>query len=265
MLLAIDIGNSNIVYGLFFNYKWQHQWRTQTTVGQSPRLVQEAIYKQFLEHKLNTEDVKNVIVSSVVPALTTEFIQVMSHIFVKKITLINEKIYTNLPLSILHPKEIGSDLVANAMAGFKRYPGHACTIVDFGTALTYTTVNEQGEIIGVSIAPGLKTAIHSLFSNTAQLPEVALTYPNSVLGMNTDHAIQSGVLIGYTGMVKFVIQQIKSELLSKGISRHFVIATGGLSGVLMPLRDVFDDIDPTLTLDGIRLIGECVDVCKVNV
>lgn len=256
MLLAIDIGNSNIVFGLFFEEKWQHQWRIQTAIKN--HLVDEkaAIYDQFLKQGLAVNEVEKVIISSVVPTRTASLINILENLFTNKISVINESAYSNLPLTILNPKEIGTDLVANAVAGYTRYHGNACTIVDFGTALTHTTISAQGEILGVTIAPGLKTSIRSLFLNTAQLPDVPLTYPDSALGLNTNHAIQSGVLIGYTGMVKFMIEQIKSELKTKGITNHFVIATGGLSSVLPPLKKIFDDIDPMLTLDGIRLISD---------
>ena len=158
-----------------------------------------------------------------------------------------------LPLDILRPHEIGTDLVANALAGYSRYHCN-CVIVDFGTALTFTTVSGQGKILGVAITPGLRTAIRSLFANTAQLPEVPIEAPESALGQNTTHAIQAGIVLGYEGLVRHLANKIKAELQNDCI----VVATGGLSGKIPALHDLFEEIIPSLTLDGVRLIGEIV-------
>ncbi len=257
MLLAVDIGNSNIVYGVYHNGGWQHQWREETD-NEQPLLDQiTAIGKEFSATELSPDDVESVILSSVVPHCTPAVLGALLRLFGEDIvTVVDESTYRHLPIHILNPQEIGSDLVANAVAGFMRFQNAAVTVVDFGTALTFTTISSKGHIMGVSIAPGLNTAIKSLFNNTAALPEVPLDYPESVLGINTIHAIQSGVLMGYTGMVKYMIEQIKSELNCQIDTTHFVIATGGLSSILTPLKDVVDDIDPILTLEGLRLISE---------
>ena len=137
------------------------------------------------------------------------------------------------------------------MAAYTRVAGPAI-VVDFGTALTFTTIDQAGEVLGVSIVPGLQTAIKSLFMNTAKLPEVELKLPDSVLGKNTIHAIQSGVLHGYTGLIKGMLEAIQLETGLK----FTVIATGGLSSILTNLDGVFDAVDRNLTLDGLRLITE---------
>jgi type III pantothenate kinase len=147
--------------------------------------------------------------------------------------------------------EIGSDLLANAVAGYAKYQDK-CIVVDFGTALSITIVGEGGKLLGGSIAPGLKSAMKALSSNTAQLPFVQLEAPPSVIGRNTIHAIQSGVVLGYVGLVESLIKRIKAEL---GESAK-VIATGGLAEVIAPHTDQFDAIDPWLTLDGLRLIAQ---------
>jgi len=162
-------------------------------------------------------------------------------------------VYPLLPIEVLRPHEIGADLVANALAAYTRY-GRTCTVVDFGTALTFTTVSGDGKILGVAIAPGLKTAIRSLFANTAQLPEVPIEVPDSALGTSTTHAIQAGVVLGYEGLVRSLVGRIQDELNGDCMA----VATGGLSGSIPALRDVFTDIVPSLTLEGVRLIGEYV-------
>jgi type III pantothenate kinase len=156
-------------------------------------------------------------------------------------------------MGIIARDEIGTDIVSNAFAVFNRYSTDTI-VIDFGTALTITTVSKTKGILGVSIAPGLKTATLSLFKGTAQLPEVPLVIPNSVLGKNTVEAIQSGVLIGYIGLIKHTVEAIREEL-----NQPFpVIATGGLSAILHPLKDFFYEVDPDLTLDGMRFIYEAM-------
>lgn len=252
MLLAVDIGNSNIVYGLLEGSDWKHIWREETHSGRSS-LEEEAVLRSlFLENKLRVSQVSYVVLSSVVTERTEDLSAALNRLFGQRVLLVNDTIYHHLPISIRNAHEIGSDLVANAMVGYERYPGAACTVVDFGTALTFTTVAGNGKILGVSIAPGLKTAIRTLSANTSKLPEVPLSYPKSMLGQNTIHAIQAGVLGGYTGMVKHMLQVIKEELGEE--QEHRVLATGGLSSILTPLEEDFDLIDRTLTLDGLRLI-----------
>lgn len=141
--------------------------------------------------------------------------------------------------------------MCNVMAAFSRH-AKPVIVVDFGTALTFTAVSQQGEILGVNIVPGLKTAIHSLFTNTSKLPEVELKLPKSALGKNTIHAIQAGVLYGYTGLVKGMIEAIEAETQLK----FKIIATGGLSAILTTLEEIFDEVDRNLTLEGLRLITE---------
>ena len=155
----------------------------------------------------------------------------------------------------MNPYEIGSDLVCNALAAFTFFKAQ-CVVVDFGTALTFTTVSKDGEILGVSIAPGLKTAIRSLSQNTAQLFDVPLEMPSSVLGRGTVHAIQAGVLFGYEGMVRHMLDRIKSELNDPDLRS---VATGGLSSIIPSLTSVFTHIDPNLTLNGLRIVTEYIE------
>lgn len=163
-------------------------------------------------------------------------------------------LYKKLPIGVLNPYEIGSDLVSNALAAYTRFK-RSCIVVDFGTALTFTTLGNDGEILGVAIAPGLKTAIKSLSQNTAKLFDVPLQLPDSVLGKNTVHAIQAGILIGYEGIVTTMIKKIRKELKDESVP---VIATGGLSSIITSLSSEFSSIDANLTLDGLRIAVEFV-------
>jgi len=155
---------------------------------------------------------------------------------------------------VLNPYEIGTDLVANSVAAFQKY-GKLTTVIDFGTALTFTTIGKNAEIKGVAIAPGLNTAVNALAGKTAQLPQIHLTPPPSVLGENTIHAIQSGIVFGYTGLVDSIIERTEKELNEK----LTVVATGGLSPIIAPLTKNIKTIEPLLTLDGLCHINSLVN------
>jgi type III pantothenate kinase len=251
-LLVIDIGNSNVVLGVWEGGIWKHVWRLQTLADEeSLEFYSNRIRDFFLEAQLQIHTIKGVVLSSVVPSLNEKIIFVIEQLFGREPLLFGPNVFSRLPLVIERPHEIGSDLVANALAAWKIF-GKDMIVVDFGTALTFTSVTVRGEILGVSIAPGLQTALRVLFNNTAQLPEAPVSFPESVVGKDTVHAIQSGVLVGYVGLVRHMIAMIRAEL-----GEHFgSVATGGLSSVLTPLKEDFDLISPTLTLDGLRLAFE---------
>ncbi len=251
MTLAVNVGNSDVVFGLYADGHWQHIWRTPSRPDEPTMSYVSRLRLWLLEANLSPSVVQSVTISSVVPNLTQIIRQTLLDTFGLEPLLIGPALYPNLPLIILRPDQIGTDLVANALAARLRY-GKACTIVDFGTALTMTTISATGEILGVSIAPGLKTAIYALFVNTAQLPEVPIQLPASPLGQNTTHAIQAGVVLGYEGMVRFLLGRIRAEIGDDCIA----VATGGLSDAIPSLHPDFTEVRMALTLDGIRQIGE---------
>jgi type III pantothenate kinase len=249
MLLAIDIGNSDAVFGIHNGEKWIHQFRIESGYSKLSSDYDARIRMMFLENNLKISDIHQAIISSVVPHLTQPITEMVVNLFGIEPIIVGPSLYPKLPLTILRPQEIGTDLVCNALYGFSKYKNDVI-IVDFGTALTFTTVSKTGEILGVSIAPGLQTAVKSLFSNTAQLPEVPLEVPDSVIGKNTVHAIQAGVLWGYIGMVEKMLEKIEAEMGTK----CKVIATGGLSSKLTQLHNLFDEIDVNITLNGMKLM-----------
>ncbi len=253
MLLAVNIGNSDTVFGLHDGNAWTYIWRTPTRTDQSIAHYEQKLRLWLLEAGLSINALHTAVMSSVVPALTPIVREMLTHWFGTEPVVVGPGVYPLLPLEILRPYEIGADLVANALAAYTRYRRN-CTVVDFGTALTMTTVSADGKILGVSIAPGLKTAIRSLFANTAQLPEVPIELPTSALGTSTTHAIQAGVVLGYEGMVRFLLSRIRQELHNDCMA----VATGGLVGAIPTLYDEFVDVSPALTLDGIRLVSEAV-------
>ncbi len=251
MLLALDIGNSDITVGLWNGERWCNQWRIPSKPDQPEVFYLVKIRDHFFEENLGMSEVAKVVVSSVVPSLTEKIQNVVEGLFNCKPIILGPEVYKKLPIEVLNPYEIGSDLVANALAAYHYYKT-TCIVVDFGTALTFTTISANGKIVGVSIVPGLTTAIKSLTQNTAKLFDVPLQLPKSALGTNTITAIQSGILIGYEGLVKSVVGSIRKELNENCPA----IATGGLSSIITPLKDFFDQVEPNLTLDGLKLVGE---------
>ncbi len=253
MTLAVDIGNTNVVIGVSLGEGWPYVWRLPTISGadEAHLFYPTHIGDHLLEADVRLNDIERVVISSVVPHLTGPFEDLIQQFLGIKPIVLSREVYEQLPLQIVNKDQIGADLVANALAAnllFKRN----VIVVDFGTALTFTTIDKEGAILGVSIAPGLKTAMGVLHQKTAQLPEVPLGLPDSALGRNTVHAIQSGVLIGYVGLVRHLLASIRAEVGDQ----YVAVATGGLSSILHPLQDDFFAVDPHLTLHGLRLIGE---------
>lgn len=250
MLLALDIGNSDITMGLWREGAWQI-WRIPSRLDQPELFYGIKVRDHFLEAGVPVETVDTLVLSSVVPGLTDKVRNVLRSLFKREPVLLGPGVYEKLPIEVLNPYEIGSDLVANAVGAYFLMK-ETCIVVDFGTALTFTTVAGNGKIVGVSIVPGLRTALRSLSQNTAKLFDVPLEMPRSALGINTVTAIQSGIVIGYEGLVKNMVSAIRSELKTECPA----IATGGLSFVITSLRGFFLRVEPQLTLDGLRIIGE---------
>jgi type III pantothenate kinase len=254
MLLAFDIGNSDITIGLWNGTTWQNNWRIPSRTDQPELFYGVKVRDYFFEAGVGIHQVMNIVLSSVVPGLTEKIKNIIRTLFNREALVLGPALYQKLPIEILNPFEIGSDLVANAVAAHRKF-NQTCIVVDFGTALTFTTISGDGRIIGVSIVPGLRTALKSLSQNTAKLFDVPLEMPKSALGRNTVTAIQSGIVIGYEGLVKNIVNAIRAELKKPCPA----IATGGLSFVITSLREFFHTVDPHLTLDGLRVIGELVE------
>jgi len=252
--LVFDIGNSNVVIGVYKNNKWLHVWRLETIKNEEIQLFyQKRISDLLLENDIHFLEVDHVYISSVVPYINDHFYNLIETIFAKKPKFIKFNSFSKSKILIDNPSEMGTDLIANAVAAVHKYQDN-CIIVDFGTALTFTIVKKNFEILGVAITPGLKTAFKALFGGTAQLPEVTLRLPKSAIGKNTTHAIQAGISWGYIGLIKPIL-----EIITEEHTEPFTyIATGGLSGVLKPLDEYFHHADPSLTLDGIRIIGKSI-------
>lgn len=252
MQLLFDIGNTNITVALYHNGAFTSQWRIFTQVEKTEDEY-EIVLRSFFDYKkIDLQNIQAVFISSVVPRLTHPFLNLSRSLFSQEALLVHPDLYSLLPIKLTYAKnQVGSDLVCDAVAAWTRF-GRACVTVDFGTALTFTMIDQTGTLVGVAIAPGLNTAMKALNSNTAQLPFAPLEAPQSVVGKTTVHALQAGVVIGCQCMVEGMVQRIKREL---GQETRF-IATGGLSRVFAQFETIFDAYDADLTLTGLRLIGE---------
>lgn len=252
MFLAIDIGNTDAVLGFFEGKTLKFVHRIKSLRDENQVYFEYRIRDFLLENEISGENIRRIVISSVVPPLTPIFTAIAQALNFKEPLLVTPHSFPPVFASIDNPDELGSDLYANAVAAYSKYK-KTCLIVDFGTALTFTVIAHNGEIKGVAITAGLKTTINSLFSKTAQLPVVPLERPKSVLGKNTIHAIQAGVMVGFESLVRGMLTHFKTELAN---DKPIIIATGGLSSVLTNLHPEFDEVNINLTLEGIRLIGE---------
>ncbi len=249
MLLVIDIGNTNIVFGIHSGESWLSNWRIQTDTEKTADEY-EVIFRTLISNgEVSPDLLTSVVLSSVVPTLVQPFIDMLSHFLNLRPIILGPEIYDKLPIEVLNPYQIGSDLVANSLAAYTKY-GEFTMVIDFGTALTFTTVGKNGKILGVAIAPGMNTVVNALAGKTALLPRVHLVPPPSVLGQNTMHAIQAGIVLGYSGLVDSLIKRTEGEL-GEILT---VVATGGLSTVMAPLIPAIHHIEPILTLDGLKLV-----------
>lgn len=251
MLLCVNVGNSNVVIGLSDGRDWLAHWRVRTIRNQMPDEYAMIIKSLLRDGGYALSAVDRIVLASVVPPLTTVFNELFKNYVDVNVLMVSPDIQTGLQIRIDNPRELGADLLANAVAAYQRYRG-ACIVVDFGTATTFSAVGANGDFEGVAIAVGLGVAADALSSATSQLPRVSLTAPASAIGKNTVHSMQSGLVLGHIGLVEGVLRRMKSEL--GGDAR--VIATGGYSRVLAPLSPEINALDPWLTLDGLRILHE---------
>ena len=244
MLLAFDIGNTNIVVSTCENGAWSRPYRFRTD---SSRSSDEYLF--MVGRMLDGRKPQSCVISSVVPNLTRAFTKIARSLSGKEPVVISVKSRTSLKNI---PQELGSDILSNLEAAHNRYPDDYVTVLDFGTAFTTSTVAPDGKVMGVTISPGLVTSVNALSNNTAQLPQIELRFPETVLGLNTESSILAGIMYGFAGQARELVARIRQEL---GKTTK-VLATGGLSSTIQPLIPEIDQQDVLLTLDGMRLIHD---------
>lgn len=262
MLLAVDIGNTNTKIAIADGHNVLHEWRISTDAKRTGDEYFSILRPLIRDAEIDVKKIDSAILSSVVPALIGAFVIVSQHLIGKKPIIIGPDMYDCLPIKLPESAkyEIGTDLLCNAVEAWSKYKS-AAIIVDFGTALSFTAVDQNANVSGVAIAPGIGTALKALFMNTAQLPSVPLEIPQSSLGKNTTSAIQSGILFGYKGLLESLINKMKDDMHKEtGINQSEikVIATGGLNSMLQPITSVFDCVDKKLTINGIITVAEFV-------
>ncbi len=251
MLLTIDIGNTNLTLGLYNGAELGRHWRLATDHARMP----DEYGLQFLGLLQNAgrtvAEVTGIVLASVVPQLTGRVVQACQEYLKQEPLVVDTGVKTGIRIRYEDPRAVGADRVADAVAVVSLYGGPAC-VIDFGTATTFNAVTREGDYLGGAITAGVNLAAEALYTRAAKLPRMDLQRPPSVIGRNTVHAMQSGLLYGYVSMVEGMVTRFRSELGSD----MKVVATGGLAEVIAKETDVIDIISPWLTLEGLRIIWE---------
>jgi type III pantothenate kinase len=251
MLLCIDVGNTNITFGLFNAEDLGPCWRIRTIHDRMPDEYGILMDQLFRNRGQQPDQVTGVVLASVVPPLTPIFEQVCQDYLGQKPLVMGVGVRSGVRIRYDNPWEVGADRVADAAAVRALYSLPAC-VVDFGTATTFDAISAEGDYLGGAIAPGIGIAAQALFERTAKLHRVELTRPPSAIGRTTTHSIQSGLLFGYVGLVEGMVARFRDEL---GGDMH-VIGTGGLAKTIARETDVIQVVDPWLTLKGLRIVWE---------
>lgn len=249
MLLVIDIGNSNIVFGLYEGEELRHHWRVATDRNKT-----EDEYGMLIKSLCDTvglalRQVSGVIISSVVPPLNFTIERMCEKYLQQKALLVGPGIKTGLNIKYEYPREVGTDRIVNAVAAIHHY-GAPLIVVDFGTATTFCYIDERGQYWGGAIAPGIGISTEALVSRAAKLPRIEIAKPSNVVGRNTIAAMQSGIYYGFVGQVEGIVRRITAEY----DTNPTVVATGGLASLVANETECIHIVDPDLTLKGLRLI-----------
>ena len=255
MLLAIDVGNSNIVLGVFDGDRLTESWRLQTLRERTADELGILVTHLFAERRVDKAKVDGIIISSVVPPLTGTMEEMAERYFGRAPMTVDPSTNTGMPILYSPPSDVGADRVVNAVAAYEMF-GRAerrpVIAVDFGTATTFDVISAAGEYIGGVICPGIGISADALFQRAARLPRVDVRKPPSIIGQTTVTSMQAGLFFGYVAMVDGIVQRIRAEL-PEG-DRATCIATGGMASVLSHETTVIQRVEPDLTLQGLRLI-----------
>jgi type III pantothenate kinase len=251
MLLCIDIGNTNLVLGVFDGEKLVENWRVGTNAQITPDEYAMIFKDLFGFAGIEFKQIHGVIISTVVPPLLPVMVE-MSRKYIRiEPMVVTHELKTGITIRTDNPKEVGADRIVNAAAAFKLYGG-PLIIVDFGTATTFCAITKNGDYLGGAICPGVKISSEALYQRASKLPRVELVKPAKVIGSDTISAMQAGIIYGYAGLVDGIVGRMKEELSADAR----VIATGGLAELVIPETKTIQEIKPHLTLEGLLLLFE---------
>lgn len=252
MILVCDVGNTNMVLGVYEGEKILRAWRISTDRNKTSDEYGVSIKQLFEYDNLDMDKIEDVIISSVVPTIMNALEHMCRRYFKKEPIVIGPGTKTGMDIKYDNPKEVGADRIVNAVAAYEKYGG-SIIIVDFGTATTFCVVSETGDYLGGVISPGIIISSEALFQKASKLPRVELIKPERVLNKNTIESMQAGIIYGYVGMVDYLIEKIEDEL---GTKVKQVIATGGLASAIASESEKITKIEKMLTLEGLRIIYE---------
>lgn len=255
MLLAVDVGNTNIVLGVFEGQSLLRAWRLQTvrerTVDELGLLVDGLFAHDHVQHG----DIDGIVLGSVVPPVTSAMRGMIARYFGLTPLIVDPALNTGMPILYENPGEVGADRIVNAIAAYEHYGREGqqpLIICDFGTATTLDAVSAKGEYLGGAICPGVNISADALFQRAAKLPRIDVRKPSTVIGRTTVGAMESGLFYGYVGMVEGLVRRMRGELGGQAVC----VATGGLAVVIAPETDVIQHVDVDLTLHGLRIVWE---------
>jgi len=249
VLLAVDVGNTNVTFGLFDGERLVADWRVTSHRERTADEMAVELRQLFALQGFELSVVDGVVISSVVPTLNQALLEASRRYLHCEPVMVGPGVKTKVRVRYENPRDVGADRIANALAAFTKYGGPV-VVIDFGTAVTYDAINEQGDYLGGAIAPGVEISLDALVSHTAMLRRVEPVAPDSVIGRNTITSIQSGLVWGFVAQVEGMVERMVGELGGKAR----VIATGGQAALVAGLTHVIETTDPLLTLEGLRLI-----------
>ncbi|MDR9857647.1 type III pantothenate kinase [Paenibacillus sp. VCA1] len=252
MILVIDIGNTNIVLGIYKGRELLHHFRLSTIRQSTSDEYGVWFHNLFHMSGIAVSDIEGVIMSSVVPPMVHTIDQMCRKYIHKHPLMVGPGIKTGLNLRNENPREVGADRIVNAVAAVELYKG-SLVVVDFGTATTFDCVDQKGDYLGGAIVPGIGISTEALVERASKLPRIELEKPKKVIGRNTVHAMQAGIIYGYAGQVDGIVKRMKEEMRAPSLK---VVATGGLAELIASESEAIDEVNPMLTLEGLRIIYE---------